>query len=139
MIPNYWIIPGIKISTLTLAQRRRLSGVNWTPSLDDIASCVSEYFVIPIENLKARTRKAEFVWPRQVFCYLALNLTGIPLTEIGRFILRDHTTIMHSRDVCSNRVDTEKGSAREVREIAGMVANVNFNGILNAKPEVVEK
>lgn len=136
MIPNYWIIPGIKISTLTLSQRRKLSGVNWTPTLEDIANCVCEYFIIPMDLLKGRTRKAEFVWPRQVFCYLALNLTGRPLTDIGSFIKRDHTTIMHSRRICNNKIETEKISAKEVREVAGMVANINFKDCLDPQKEM---
>ena len=47
--------------------------------------------------MKSKSGLQTIVFPRQVAAYLARELTGLPLVEIGkRFGGRDHTTILHA-------------------------------------------
>ena len=47
--------------------------------------------------MKSKSRAQKVTFPRQVAIYLARELTGVPLVEIGkRFGGRDHTTVLHA-------------------------------------------
>lgn len=67
------------------------------PMVAEIKSVVSEFFDISPLNLDSRSRKAKFVWPRQIAMYLSSTLTLRSLPDIGRrFGGRDHTTVLHA-------------------------------------------
>ena len=62
-----------------------------------IQKLVAAEYGISVEGMKAKTRAQKITFPRQVAIYLARELTGMPLVEIGkRFGGRDHTTILHA-------------------------------------------
>ena len=62
-----------------------------------IQKLVAAEYGIAVEGMKAKTRAQKITFPRQVAIYLARELTGMPLVEIGkRFGGRDHTTILHA-------------------------------------------
>ena len=62
-----------------------------------IQKVVADEFGVSVEAMKSKTRAAKITFPRQVAAYLARELTGVPLVEIGkRFGGRDHTTILHA-------------------------------------------
>lgn len=52
-------------------------------------------FDININPLKTRSRKGEYVDLRCVFCHIACKHLGFPLISVGRYIKRDHTSIIH--------------------------------------------
>jgi len=62
-----------------------------------IQKVVAGEFGVGIEAMRSKSRAAKVVYPRQVAIYLARELTGLPLVEIGkRFGGRDHTTVLHA-------------------------------------------
>ena len=62
-----------------------------------IQKLVAGEFGISIEAMRSKSRAQKVTFPRQVAIYLARELTGMPLVEIGkRFGGRDHTTIIHA-------------------------------------------
>ncbi len=66
-------------------------------NIQTIQKVVSQYFDVPLESLKARTRISNVVIARQVGMLLSRELTGLPLVQIGkRFGGRDHSTVLHS-------------------------------------------
>jgi chromosomal replication initiator protein len=70
-----------------------------------IQKVVAAEFGVSVESMKARTRVQKIAFPRQVAAYLARELTGVPLVEIGkRFGGRDHTTILHAHGKISRAV-----------------------------------
>ncbi len=76
--------------------------------IDFIQKAVSEYFQIPIEQLKAKTRKKEIVTARQVAMYFAKTCTNFSLKAIGQhFGGRDHTTVMHAIDAVNEHVESD--------------------------------
>ncbi|MEO8166697.1 MAG: chromosomal replication initiator protein DnaA [bacterium] len=66
-------------------------------TIEEIQRNVCEYFSIPEDLLRAKTRKQEIVNARQVAMYLAKELTNSSLKTIGlHFGGRDHSTVIHA-------------------------------------------
>lgn len=66
-------------------------------SVEEIQRIVSEFYDIPNDLLRAKTRKQEIVIARQVAMYLAKELTNCSLKTIGlNFGGRDHSTVIHA-------------------------------------------
>ena len=79
---------------------------------------VSERFNVKISDLSAKRRTKNVVLPRQVAMFLARELTGFSLPEIGgQFGGRDHTTVLHACDKIRKVVDKDPGLRDVIREI----------------------
>lgn len=64
-----------------------------------IISAVAGYYHITKGDILGKSKKKEFVIPRQICCYLMCELLTLPLISIGKELGgRDHTTILYSRD-----------------------------------------
>ena len=67
-------------------------------SVELVQERVSEFFKIPISDLRAKRRHKSIVFPRQMAMYLSRQLTSMSLPEIGgAFGGKDHTTVLHSK------------------------------------------
>jgi len=66
-------------------------------SVEEIQRIVCEYFDIPDDLLRAKTRKQEVVNARQIAMYIVKEMTNSSLKTIGlHFGGRDHSTVIHS-------------------------------------------
>jgi chromosomal replication initiator protein len=66
-------------------------------TIESIQRTVCEYFGIPEDLIRAKTRKQEIVNARQIAMYLAKELTNCSLKTIGlHFGGRDHSTVIHA-------------------------------------------
>ena len=66
-------------------------------TVEEIQRLVAEFFDIPPDLLRAKTRKQEIVSARQVAMYLAKEMTNCSLKTIGlHFGGRDHSTVIHA-------------------------------------------
>lgn len=66
-------------------------------SIEEIQRIVCDYFNIPDDLIRAKTRKQEIVNARQIGMYLVKELTNSSLKTIGlHFGGRDHSTVIHS-------------------------------------------
>jgi chromosomal replication initiator protein len=71
--------------------------VRFPMTIETIQRTVSEYFNIPEDLIRAKTRKQEIVNARQIGMYLAKELTNSSLKTIGlHFGGRDHSTVIHA-------------------------------------------
>jgi chromosomal replication initiator protein len=67
------------------------------PSLDSIVQRVGACFAVAPGQLQSRRRTRNIVLPRQVSMYLARQLTGMSLHDIGAYFgAQDHTTVLHA-------------------------------------------
>lgn len=74
-----------------------VSDVKSPISIEEIQRIVCEYFNIPDDLIRAKTRKQEIVNARQIGMYLVKELTNSSLKTIGlHFGGRDHSTVIHS-------------------------------------------
>jgi len=66
-------------------------------TIETIQRTVCEYFNIPEDLIRAKTRKQEVVNARQIAMYIAKELTNCSLKTIGlHFGGRDHSTVIHA-------------------------------------------
>ena len=65
-------------------------------SISEIDQTVSYVFSVPSGWLRGKGRTKQLTRARSCAMFLARNLTGMSLTEIGRYFSRDHTTVLHN-------------------------------------------
>jgi chromosomal replication initiator protein len=70
---------------------------------------VCDYFDLPIELLKSKTRKREVVQARQIAMYFAKRMTKSSLANIGAHCGgKDHATVLHACRTVNNLQETDK-------------------------------
>lgn len=65
------------------------------PDLEEIAIDVCQKHRLSIKDLQSRSRKTHLVHARVDFCKLGREVYGYTLNELGGFLGRDHTTVIH--------------------------------------------
>lgn len=87
-------------------------------SIDYIQKVVCDYFDMPIELLKSKTRKREIVQARQLAMFFAKQLTKSSLATIGAHCGgKDHATVLHACRTVNNLAETDKRFKRYVEEL----------------------
>lgn len=77
-------------------------------TIEQIQKAVCEFFDLPEDLLRAKTRKQEVVIARQMAMYLAKELTNASLKTIGlHFGGRDHSTVIHAYQTVEDRTKTD--------------------------------
>jgi chromosomal replication initiator protein len=78
-------------------------------SMDYIHKIVCDYFNLPIELLKSKTRKREVVQARQIAMFFAKKMTKWSLASIGAQCGgKDHATVLHACRTVNNLSETDK-------------------------------
>lgn len=93
----------------------------YSPEL--IRDFIAAQFKVDTNLLCSKSRKKTVAFPRQVIMYLSRKYTDQSLADIGRILNRDHSTVVHSV-----RVITEK-----------MARNASVRGQVNFLAEKLEK
>jgi chromosomal replication initiator protein len=95
-------------------------------TIEGIQRSVCEFFDIPEDLIRAKTRKQEVVNARQIAMYLAKELTNSSLKTIGlHFGGRDHSTVIHAYQSVEDQLKTSekyRGTVEQIRkriEVAG--------------------
>ncbi|TKC00109.1 chromosomal replication initiator protein DnaA [Pedobacter cryophilus] len=87
-------------------------------SMEYIQKLVCEYFEVPVEMVKSKTRKREIVQARQISMYLAKSHTKTSLKSIGAFFGgRDHSTVIYACQTVEDLIDTDKKFKAYVHDI----------------------
>jgi chromosomal replication initiator protein len=87
-------------------------------TIDFIADVVSSHIGIPTKDLKDRSRRRPIVFARHVAMYFAKQMSGKPLTSIGRFFGgRDHSTVLHAINSIEQQVEYDQ----EVRQTVAAI------------------
>ena len=83
-------------------------------SIELIQRTVCQYFSLPEDILRAKTRKKEVVLPRQIAMFLSKKFTNHSLKSIGlHFGGRDHSTVIHS----CNTIEREMESKPDLKRL----------------------
>jgi chromosomal replication initiator protein len=78
-------------------------------SIDYIQKIICDYFDMPIDLLKSKTRKREIVQARQLAMYFSKQLTKNSLASIGAQCgNKDHATVLHACRTVNNLTETDK-------------------------------
>lgn len=87
-------------------------------SIDYIQKVVCDYFDLPIELLKSKTRKREVVQARQIAMYFAKKMTKSSLANIGMHCGgKDHATVLHACRTVNNLRETDKQFRKYVNDL----------------------
>jgi chromosomal replication initiator protein len=87
-------------------------------SVEEIQKQVADYFDIPVDMLRAKTRKQEIVNARQIAMYVAKELTNCSLKTIGlHFGGRDHSTVIHAYQTVEDQMKTDTKFRTAIEQI----------------------
>jgi len=87
-------------------------------TIEAIQRTVCEYFNIPEDLIRAKTRKQEIVNARQIAMYLAKELTNCSLKTIGlHFGGRDHSTVIHAYQSVEDQMHVDQKYGAHVQQI----------------------
>lgn len=87
-------------------------------SIEYIQKLVCDYFEVPVEMVKSKTRKREIVQARQISMYLAKSYTKTSLKSIGAFFGgRDHSTVIYACQTVVDLIETDKKFKSYVQDI----------------------
>jgi chromosomal replication initiator protein len=66
-------------------------------SIEEIITIVTEYYKVPVNNIREKNRRKEVAFCRQIAMYMVKNFTNYSLKSIGlHFGGRDHSTVIHA-------------------------------------------
>ena len=91
---------------------------------DVILETVSSYFNISIKDIFSSSRKQEIVSARQIAIYLISQNLSIPLSAIGNFFNRDHTTIMNAKNKIENDLKINKKLKLQISDINNQLSKI---------------
>lgn len=95
-------ISSLSGNPITLDMCRRaiadiVGGVEPSPvTVDRILHLVGDHYGVSVEDIKGKKRDANVALARHMSIYLIRNNTTLTLDEIGKHVLRDHTTVIAS-------------------------------------------
>jgi chromosomal replication initiator protein len=87
-------------------------------TIEQIQKVVCEYFDIPVDLIRAKTRKQEVVLARQIAMYIAKEMTNSSLKTIGiHFGGRDHSTVIHACQAVEEFLKTNNKQKQHIDQI----------------------
>jgi chromosomal replication initiator protein len=90
-------LAGDSLDLDTLASHFQVEAEAGRPTVERIVQRVGRYFQVEPRQLQSRHRTRSVLLPRQVGMYLARQLTGLSLGQIGAYFGgRDHSTVLHA-------------------------------------------
>jgi chromosomal replication initiator protein len=93
--------------TLELAEKALIDIISpkekKTVTPEYIVDIVAEHFNISADDIRGSKRSSKIAYPRQIAMYLCRTMTSVNLESIGKYLGKDHTTIMYG----SNKIEAE--------------------------------
>ena len=91
-------------------------------SIADVAKVVCDYMHVDANRVRSASRRQSLVQARQLAMFLVRELTGAPLTEIGRYFGgRDHTTVLYACRKIADDVRKNNFMARAARDVKALL------------------
>ncbi|MBK8847922.1 MAG: chromosomal replication initiator protein DnaA [Bacteroidetes bacterium] len=92
-------------------------------SIDYIQKVVCDYFDLPLELMKSKTRKREVVQARQLAMYFSKSFTKSSLSNIGMHCGgKDHATVLHACRTVNNLIETDKKFKAQVQDLHKLIS-----------------
>ncbi|MHB1367893.1 MAG: chromosomal replication initiator protein DnaA [Eubacteriales bacterium] len=86
-------------------------------TVERILDKVSRKYSIPITDIKSRKKTKEIAAARHVTIFLIRRLTDMSLPAIGKYMGRDHSTILSSLDTIESNMKTSATLELEINEL----------------------
>lgn len=106
-------------------QKRINANLGGNVSIETIQKVVSDYYGIPVSDIKSKKQNKKVMIPRHVAIYISRKLTEMSFTEIGsEFGGKDHSTIMSScrkiEDEIKNNSTLDNAIKQMIKDIRNM-------------------
>lgn len=95
---------------------------NKNVSVNAIKKVVGKHYSIRMEDFSSKRKIQSIAWPRQIAMFLTTEMTDLSLPEIGREFSRDHSTVVHARDLVKEKLKQDPFFAAEINQI---IAEIN--------------
>lgn len=79
-------------------------------STEELKNLICDVCEVYWDDILSSKRSRIQVAARQLFCHYAVKIQNKTVTEIGKILNRDHTTVIYSRDTIKDRIHTGDGS-----------------------------
>ncbi|MBO7238562.1 MAG: chromosomal replication initiator protein DnaA [Elusimicrobiaceae bacterium] len=119
IVPTIAVAKELLSDILTQEEKRLAVNVN------SIKKVVAKHFKINIEDFSSRRKTQSIAWPRQIAMYLCTELTDMSLPEIGRDFNRDHSTVVHARDLVKEKVTFDPFFASLITQMITEIKSVD--------------
>jgi len=115
---NPYIYPGLYFNS----REGKINNLNIS-DYEAIIRHVSDFFRIPVEQVKSPLRKKEVMFPRQIAMHILYVHTAATFKKIAVMFNRDHSTIVVSKDRVEDLLDTDKRYHKKYRECFAYVVS----------------
>ena len=88
---------------------------------NQILDAVGKIFGVTPKGLKSKIRTQRVALARQVVMYLLRNENRMSTIEIGEFLNRDHSTVIHGSRMIAARIAKDTAFAMTIAELTGYV------------------
>lgn len=119
------IIPTISIARELLSDILTQEEKRLAIHVGSIKKVVGKHFKINLEDFESKRKTQSVAWPRQIAMFLCTELTDMSLPEIGREFKRDHSTVVHARDLVKEKVKNDPFFAAEINQIISDIKAVD--------------
>lgn len=121
---NVWnVTPTIPVAKEILSDMLE-NNSNPNVNINTIKKVVGKYYSVHMEDFNSKRKIQAIAWPRQIAMYLGTELTNLSLMELGREFNRDHSTVVHARDLVKEKVTTDPFFASQITQIIEDIKDV---------------
>ena len=104
---------------------------------EEILKVICRELQMNFDEVKNRkTRLKEFVYARQLYAYFCKEYTNESLTNMGKFIHKDHATMIHSIKQIKGFYDVEKVIKNDVDKINTILKHKVVNHTANKREKI---
>ena len=87
-------------------------------TIESVAKATSQYFRLPLADLKSKGRNQDITKARHVAMYLARKIVNAKQQEIGAYFGgRDHSSVIHAVNAISDKVKTDSSLSKDINAI----------------------
>lgn len=87
-------------------------------TVEAIAKATSQYFKIPLADLKSKSRMKDVAKARHIAMYLCRKCLNLTFDEIGKFFGgRDHSSVVHAEKTVTQRLQKDAELSRDINYI----------------------
>jgi chromosomal replication initiator protein len=95
--------------------------------IEDIQRITSDHFTIADDSLRAKTRKKEIAYARQIAMFLTKEMTKNSLKTIGlHFGGRDHSTVIHAIQSIEKQIENDEKTKEIVDDLKKKIEMANM-------------
>jgi len=99
--------------------------MNKDKELTEILQKVCDASGIMPHDIIAITRKREIVIARQLFCYITIKYFNYTLVQVGRFLNRHHSTVIHSVNAYTDYLQMKYKNETAIYEDAKNILSIS--------------